>query len=155
MAQIEPYILNKRFIETSLLDSILSYVEPKRNTWFVVDFENFIANIKVWFWQMKFWTKYTKTWQLFGGFFDPDKLQEQIAELSEQSLTPDLWNDPDAARAILQKKSALERELNEFSEEEQEVFSKLWQKWQKGTETKGDVTMTKGDVHELSTFGLT
>ena len=27
---------------------------------------------------------------------------------------PDLWDDPDAARALLQKKSALERELNDF-----------------------------------------
>lgn len=50
----------------------------------------------------------------FGGFFDPDKLREQIAEITQKSLAPDLWNDPDAARALLQKKSALERELNEF-----------------------------------------
>ncbi len=50
----------------------------------------------------------------FGGFFDPDKLREQIAALSEQSLAPDLWDDPDSARALLQKKSALERELNDF-----------------------------------------
>ena len=50
----------------------------------------------------------------FGGFFDPDKLREQIAEITQKSLAPDLWDDPDAARALLQKKSALERELNEF-----------------------------------------
>lgn len=29
-------------------------------------------------------------------------------------MAPDLWDDPDAARALLQKKSAMERELNEF-----------------------------------------
>lgn len=29
-------------------------------------------------------------------------------------MAPDLWDDPDAARALLQKKSALERELNDF-----------------------------------------
>ncbi len=50
----------------------------------------------------------------FGGFFDPDKLREQIADITEKSLAPDLWDNPDAARALLQKKSALERELNEF-----------------------------------------
>lgn len=51
----------------------------------------------------------------FGGFFDPEKLRAQITDLTEQSLSPDLWNDPDAARAIMQKKSALERELDEFT----------------------------------------
>lgn len=51
----------------------------------------------------------------FGGFFDPDKLQERIAEVTQQSLAPDLWDNPDNARAIMQRKSALERELNEFN----------------------------------------
>jgi peptide chain release factor 2 len=51
----------------------------------------------------------------FGGFFDPKKLQEQIAEVSQQSLQPDLWNNPDNARAVMQRKSALERELAEFN----------------------------------------
>ena len=35
-------------------------------------------------------------------------------------MAPDLWNNPDAARALLQKKSALERELNEFSAMDEE-----------------------------------
>ena len=52
----------------------------------------------------------------FGGFFDPEKLQQEITKLTEQSLSPDLWNNPDEARAIMQKKSTLERELNDFSE---------------------------------------
>jgi len=51
----------------------------------------------------------------FGGFFDPDKLQEQIAAITKQSLSPDLWNDPENARAVMQRKSALERELAEFN----------------------------------------
>ena len=51
----------------------------------------------------------------FGGFFDPDKLQEQIADVTQQSLSPDLWDNPDNARAIMQRKSALERELAEFN----------------------------------------
>ena len=51
----------------------------------------------------------------FGGFFDPNKLQERIAEVTQQSLSPDLWDNPDNARAIMQRKSALERELGEFN----------------------------------------
>lgn len=35
-------------------------------------------------------------------------------------MSPDLWNDPDAARALLQKKSSKERELNDFLSMEQE-----------------------------------
>ena len=33
-------------------------------------------------------------------------------------MAPDLWDNPDAARALLQKKSAMERELKDFSEME-------------------------------------
>jgi peptide chain release factor 2 len=52
---------------------------------------------------------------LFGGFFDPIKLQEQIAELAQQASAQDLWNNPDEARAVLRHKAALERELSEFN----------------------------------------
>ena len=51
----------------------------------------------------------------FGGFFDPDKLRERIAEISEQSVAPDLWDNPENARMVMQRKSALERELNQFN----------------------------------------
>ena len=44
----------------------------------------------------------------------------EISELEKQSNNPDLWNDPDNARAILQKKSALEKSLNELRELESE-----------------------------------
>lgn len=49
-----------------------------------------------------------------GGFFDPASLQLQISELENQINAPDLWNNPDNARAVLQKKSALEKTLNEL-----------------------------------------
>ena len=66
---------------------------------------------------------------LFGGFFDPDDLRNQIEKLTTESQNPDLWNDPDAARAILQKKSALERELNEYESmaADYDNFSELFQ----------------------------
>ena len=40
--------------------------------------------------------------------------------MEEKSNDPDLWNNPDDARAILQKKSALEKSLNELRELESE-----------------------------------
>ena len=44
-----------------------------------------------------------------GGFFDPDKLQSEIDVLNDQVNNPNLWDNPDAARALLQKKSGLEK----------------------------------------------
>ena len=55
-----------------------------------------------------------------GGFFDPEKLKSQIAELNVQVNSPDLWDNPDVARGVLQKKSALEKTLNELSALESE-----------------------------------
>ncbi len=49
-----------------------------------------------------------------GGFFDPEKLQADIAQLESQCADENLWANPDNARAILQKKSSLEKTLNEI-----------------------------------------
>ncbi|MDR3208257.1 MAG: peptide chain release factor 2 [Rickettsiales bacterium] len=46
-----------------------------------------------------------------GGFFDPSKLKSEIAEITKQSESETLWDNPDAARATLQKKSTLEKSL--------------------------------------------
>lgn len=64
-----------------------------------------------------------------GGSFDPDKIQSQIDELNTLTNDPDLWNNPDSARAILQKKSGLEKTLNEFHhlESEYKNLSELYQ----------------------------
>ena len=50
-----------------------------------------------------------------GGFFDPDKLQSQIDELNIQVNDAGLWDNPDNARIVLQKKSGLEKTLNELN----------------------------------------
>ena len=49
-----------------------------------------------------------------GGFFDPEKLQKQIDDLNIQVNAPDLWDNPDNARVLLQKKSALEKTLGDL-----------------------------------------
>lgn len=78
---------------------------------------------------MKFYSKYMTTFLPSGGFFDPDKLQAQISELDTQVNAPDLWDNPDAARGILQKKSALEKTLNELTalETEYKNLSELYE----------------------------
>ncbi len=55
-----------------------------------------------------------------GGFFDPVKLESEITKLNEQTNDPDLWSNPDAARALLQKKSGLEKQLAELRNLESE-----------------------------------
>ena len=58
---------------------------------------------------MNFFSKYQTTFLPSGGFFDPENLQNQIEELNDMVNAPDLWDNPDNARALLQKKSGLEK----------------------------------------------
>ncbi len=44
----------------------------------------------------------------------PEKMQDEINELNKQIDDPNLWNDADNARKLLQKKSSLEKSLNDF-----------------------------------------
>ena len=64
-----------------------------------------------------------------GGFVDPEKIKSQIDELNTVVNTPDLWDNPENARAVLQKKSALEKTLNELMELESEyqTLSELYE----------------------------
>jgi len=64
--------------------------------------------------------KFATTFLPSGGFFDPDKIQSEIDNLSEISNKPDLWDKPDYARGILQKKSNLEKQINELNNLENE-----------------------------------
>lgn len=43
-----------------------------------------------------------------GGTFDPDAKQARLDELSQQRLSPDFWNDPQAAQAV-EKEFAAEK----------------------------------------------
>ncbi len=64
-----------------------------------------------------------------GGFFDPKKIKQQIEDLDTQINNPELWNDPDNARTILQKKSLLEKQLNDLNQLESDLenLSELYQ----------------------------
>ncbi len=55
-----------------------------------------------------------------GGIFDPNGLKTEISEISEIANASDLWENPDHARMVLQKKSNLEKSLNDFLELESE-----------------------------------
>ena len=46
---------------------------------------------------------------------EPDKLQNEIADLDIRVNDEKLWDDPDAARKLLQKKSGLEKNLADFT----------------------------------------
>ena len=64
-----------------------------------------------------------------GGFFDPNKLQSEIDKLTDISNAPELWDNPDYARGILQKKSGLEKQLAELNrlETEYKNLSELYE----------------------------
>ena len=70
---------------------------------------------------MKFLHKSPTTFLPSGGFFDPEKLETQIQQLDEQVNQPNLWDNPDNARVLLQKKSSLEKNLAELREMEGEL----------------------------------
>jgi len=50
-----------------------------------------------------------------GGFFDPDKLNADLAAITEQSNDPELWNDAARARIVMQKKASLEKTISDFN----------------------------------------
>ncbi len=56
-------------------------------------------------------------------------MRAEIAELNKAAENPDLWSNPDAARATLQKKSALEKSLNELTrlESDYQTLTELYQ----------------------------
>jgi peptide chain release factor 2 len=63
---------------------------------------------------VNFYRRSPTTWPPSGGFFDPDLLESKISALNDDVNSPNLWDDPDNARMLLQKKSNLEKTLNEL-----------------------------------------
>ncbi|MBE6460929.1 MAG: peptide chain release factor 2 [Alphaproteobacteria bacterium] len=87
------------------------------------------------------------------GFLDPEKLQLQIDELNTQVNAPDLWDNPDNARAILQKKSNLEKPLNEliFMESEYATLRELYEMDPEDADVLGAIEKL-GDVAHRAKF---
>mgnify|MGYP002517974402 CR=1 FL=1 len=52
----------------------------------------------------------------YGGIFDLEVKEEELAVLEKQSADPDLWNDQDKAQALLKKIGALRDLLNRWNE---------------------------------------
>lgn len=53
--------------------------------------------------------------------FDVEKRKERLGMLQAESTKPNLWDDPDKARAITQELSDIEKELAEFEKLKQDV----------------------------------
>jgi len=53
--------------------------------------------------------------------FDVSKREDRLSELQAESTKPNLWNDPNKARAITQELSDLEKELTDFEKLNQDV----------------------------------
>ena len=60
-------------------------------------------------------------WKLSGGVFDlPGKCQV-LKELEQQAANPDLWNDPDAARGLMQHLADLQEDVQYWTNLRQQI----------------------------------
>ncbi|MDE6250823.1 MAG: peptide chain release factor 2 [Alphaproteobacteria bacterium] len=90
------------------------------------------------------------------GYLDPAQLQSQIDELNERVNAPDLWNNPDTARTLLQKKSGLEKSLNELRtlESEYENLSELYQIAPEDADVIAAIEKLSADAHRAKFITL-
>ncbi len=56
-----------------------------------------------------------KTFQQISSVTNPEELRERIAELTEASAAPDLWDDQDKAQAVTSKLSHAQAELDKLN----------------------------------------
>lgn len=91
-----------------------------------------------------------------GGFFDPDKIKSEIDKLSEISNSPDLWDNPDYARDILQKKSNLEKQLTELNslESEYKNLAELYEIAPEDAEINSAILKLAENVHRAKFITL-
>ena len=105
---------------------------------------------------MTFYNKLPTTFLPSGGFFDLDNIKSQIAELDIHANSPDLWDNPDNARMILQKKSGLEKTLNEFLalETEYKNLNELYEIAPDDPEIVSAIEKLSNDVHRAKFITL-
>lgn len=67
------------------------------------------------------WKLWQPGWKPYGGVFDLPQRIEELATLEKQSANPNLWDNPDNARKIMQRLSALQEEIGYWTKLRQEV----------------------------------
>lgn len=60
--------------------------------------------------------KFVSPLLFYGGIFDWDKANARLKELNALAEAPDLWNDPEKARAVMRERQQLEDSINAYSE---------------------------------------
>ena len=60
-------------------------------------------------------------WNNSGGFFDVAASREELKRIEASAFSPDFWNDPEAAQALLQKRSVLEKKIRRQEQFEGEI----------------------------------
>ncbi|MAF30774.1 MAG: peptide chain release factor 2 [Magnetococcales bacterium] len=59
--------------------------------------------------------KIEQSLELLRGYFDLESMQKRLDELNKQVENPDLWNDAEKARGIMQEKSHIEGNIQKMS----------------------------------------
>lgn len=106
--------------------------------------------------QTNYYRKFPTTLTPSGGIFDPDRISAEITALTEQSNAPDLWDNADAARALLQKKSNAEKSLSEFLslESEYKELSELYDMAPDDTDVATAIEKLATDAHRAKFITL-
>ena len=79
---------------------------------------------------------------------NPNELKSEINTLTEKTNAPDLWDDPDSAQKLMQKKAELEKIFNEFNEIESD-YENLKELYELDPEDK-DIADTISSLSEKS-----
>ncbi len=64
-------------------------------------------------------------WPSYGGIFDWDNAKIRLEELNAAAEDPDLWSDPQRARAVMQERQHLEGSINAYTELEHSLSDNI------------------------------
>jgi len=60
--------------------------------------------------------RFANPFHSYGGIFDWDKANSRLKELNARAEDPELWNDPQEARSVMQERQRLEDSINAYKE---------------------------------------
>lgn len=111
--------------------------------------------ILCWLYQI-FYYKLQTTFLPSGGFFDLDKITAEISVLNERTNNPELWNNPDEARLLLQKKSSLEKSVADLTrmQDEYDSLSELFKIAPDDCEITSAIEKLADDAHRAKFITL-